>query len=372
MHAQADSRTGSASALRKARWVYVGSRTERERNAQGEGISIYRIDTSTGEWALSEVAGGMVNPSFLAFDRTGRDLYTVHGKHSGITAFRVDRHTGRLTRIGHQPTEVNPVHLAPDPTNRYMVVANLDSGSLASLPIHADGTLGPMSDVVKLSGKPGSGRARQPGSGPHHCPPDRSGRFIVVPDKGLDKVFVFRLDAATGKLIANDPPHAVSQPGAGPRHVDFHPNGSWAYVVNELDSTVTAYRLDTQSGALTTLQTLSTLPPDFRGENSTAEIYLTPNGKFVYASNRGHDSLAVFAVDQASGALTLAGWVPAQGKKPRYFGLDPTGKFLYVANEDSHTVVTFRVDQESGTLTPTGQVVKVGSPVCIVFAGYEI
>lgn len=187
MHAQADSRTGSAPAFRRARWVYVGSRTERERNAQGEGISIYRMDTSTGEWALSEVAGGMVNPSFLAFDRTGRYLYTVHGKHSGITAFRVDRQTGRLTRIGHQPTEVNPVHLAPDPTNRYMVVANLDSGSLASLPIHADGTLGPMSDVVKLSGKPGSGKTWRPdSSGPHHCPPDRSGRFIIVPDKGLD------------------------------------------------------------------------------------------------------------------------------------------------------------------------------------------
>ena len=356
----------------KTRWVYVGSRTERP--AQGEGISIYRMDTSTGEWTLSEVVGGMVNPSFLALDRTGDCLYAVHGQpRDAITAFRIDRETGGLRRLGHQPTETNPVHLALDPSNRFIVVANGGAnGAVALFPIHAGGALGPMCDLVHTYGKPGSGQAEKPKSHPHHCPLDRSGRFVVVPDRDLDKVFVYRIDAVTGRLVPNDPPYAVSHPGAGPRHVDFHPSGPWAYVVNETDSTVTTYHFDTRSGALTTLQTVPGLPPDFRGSNTGAEIQVTPNGKFVYCSNRGHDSLAIYAVDQSRGTLTPRGWEPTQGGKPRYFGIDPSGTFLYAANEDGHTVVTFRIDQESGKLIPTGQVVKAGSPVCIVFgSGYE-
>jgi len=355
----------AASILPRLRWAYVGSRTEDK--AQGKGISVFRMDTASGSWTPVEVLGEMVNPSFLALDRTGQYLYTVHGTLGGITAFRIDRQTGRLTQISHQATMMNPVHLAADATNRYMIVANLGSNVLALHALHADGTLGPMfGSVMPPQHKSETGQVQKPK--PHQCTLDPSGRYIVVPDKGVDRVFVYRI--SEGKLVLNDTPSAVAQPGAGPRHVDFHPKGSWAYVVNELNSTITAYHFDAQSGALTTLQTLSTLPPDFKDKNKPAEVYVTPNGKFVYASNRGHNSLAIFAIDPLRGTLTLHGWEPTQGRTPRYFCLDPTGTFLYAANENGHNVVTFQVDQENGKLTPTGQVVSVGSPVCIVFADY--
>ena len=353
-----------------SRWVYVGSRTEREKGARGDGISIFRMDAATGAWTPVDVVGGMVNPSFLSFDRTGDFLHTVHGYHTGITSFRIDHATGKIAKTGFQETQINPVHLVPDPTNRWMVVANYGSGSMATLPIGAEGALGPMNDIVKLPGEPGPNKAQQPHSRPHHCPMHPGGGYYVVPDKGLDRTFVFRVDATTGKLHFADVPNAVAQPGAGPRHVDFHPDGVWTYVINELDSTVTVFDLDAKTGALNQKQLVSTLPPGADGsDNTTAEIWLTKNGRFVIGSNRGHDTLVVFAVNDSTGELTAKHWVPTGGKKPRFFTLDPSGQFLYAANEDGHTIVTFLVDQEAGTIEPTGQVIEVGSPVCIIMSG---
>jgi 6-phosphogluconolactonase (cycloisomerase 2 family) len=188
-----------------------------------------------------------------------------------------------------------------------------------------------------------------------------------VPDKGLDAVFVFKLDAASGALMAAEPPSVASRPGAGPRHADFHPSKPYVYVINELDSTITTFRFDPERGGLTPLQTITTLPPNFTGNSTTSEIVVAPSGRFLYGSNRGHDSLAIFAIDDATGTLTSIGWESTQGKTPRFFAIEPSGTFLYAANQDSDTIVTFRVDQASGKLTPTGHIVKTGSPSTIVF-----
>jgi 6-phosphogluconolactonase (cycloisomerase 2 family) len=198
-------------------------------------------------------------------------------------------------------------------------------------------------------------------------PFDRSGRFVVVPDKGLDKVFVFKLDTDRGTLVPANPPSVAARPGAAPRHVDFHPTGPYAYVNNELDSTLTTYRFAPERSVLEPLGTISTLPPGAGGKNTTAELAVAPSGRFVYVSNRGHDSVATFAVDTASGLLTPVAWAPTQGKTPRFFALDPAGRFLYAANQGSDTIVAFRVDPTTGSLTPTGHVVHTGSPSSIVF-----
>ena len=349
-------------------WVYVGSRTTKERNSRGEGINVYRMDPESGNWTHVQLVKDLVNPSFLAFDRQQRFLYSVHGDSSEVNAFRIDKQTGQLTRLNEQSTQgKNPVHLVVDPTNRFLIVGNYATGTLATLPINTDGSLGPVADLAKMSGEPGPHKTQQMSSHPHHVPLDRSGRFIVVPDKGLDKVFVYRLDAASGKLLANDPPSVKARSGVAPRHIDFHPGMPYAYVINELESTITTYRFDGERGELKPLQVVSTLPSTFTGDNTGAEIFVAPSGKFVFGSNRGHDSIVTLAIDQANGMLTPVAWESSQGAGPRFFALDPAGTFLYAANENSHTIVTFRVDQTTGKLTPTGHVVKTGSPVCIVF-----
>lgn len=358
----------SSNAVRMPRFAYVGCYTTKERNGRGEGIDVYRIDPASGNWTHVQLLRGLVNPSWLAFDRGQRFLYSAHGDGGEATAFRVDEHTGHLTLLNRQPTNgKNGVRLIVDPTNRFVVLANYSSGAVSVLPMNADGSLAPLSDLRGLTGNPGPHRSRQEGSHPHDTLFDRRGRFVVVPDLGLDAVFVYALDTTSGKLVANDPPFVTARPGAGPRHVDFHPSKPYAYVINELDSTITTYRFDPERGTLTALQIIPTLPPAFTGNSSTAEIAVAPSGRFVYGSNRGHDSLAIFAVDQASGALAPVGWEPTQGKTPRFFGIEPSGTFLYAANQDSDTIVTFRVDQASGKLTPTGHVVKTGSPSSIVF-----
>lgn len=235
-------------------------------------------------------------------------------------------------------------------------------------PINADGSLAPRSDLVLPSGEPGPYRRHQDESHPHQAWFDLSGHFVVVPDKGLDKVHVYRFNASGGKLVPCDPPFVKCRYGAGPRHVTFHPGGPYAYVVNELESTVTAYHWNSERGELKPFQRIPTTPTTYTGDNTGAEIAIVPSGKFVYASNRGHDSIAIYSVDPASGMLAHVGWESVQGRKPRFFGLDPDGSHLYAANENSHTIVEFRIDRESGKLTPTGQIIESGSPSCIVFA----
>jgi 6-phosphogluconolactonase (cycloisomerase 2 family) len=350
-------------------FAYVGSRTTRERNARGDGINVYRVDAVTGAWTHVQLVEGLLNPSFLAMDQGGRFLYCVHGDASEISAFGIDPGTGRLTFINQEATGGrNPVHLSVDPGNRFLVVANHVTSSLGVLPRREDGSLGKLVDLVLLEGQIGPHRVEQPFAKPHQVEFDPSGHFIVVPDKGLDCVLAYRLDGVTGKLIPLDAPPAPAREGAGPRHVAFHPSGVIAYVVNELDSTVTAYQLDRRDGSLTPLQVVSALPDTFVGHTRAAEIMVSKDGRFVYASNRGHDSIAVFAVDPASGRLTNAGWVASQGRTPRFFTLDPSGAWLFVANEDSDTIVTFRIDRQTGLPSLAGEAARTGSPVCIVFA----
>jgi 6-phosphogluconolactonase (cycloisomerase 2 family) len=348
-------------------FMYVGSFTGKDRG-HGEGLSVYHRSRESDAWTLVQLLRDLADPSFLIIDRAGRHLYSAHADGAQVTAYRIDQTTGRLDVLNQQPAGGrNGVHLAIDATNRFLAVANYATGTLAVLPIKPDGSLAPLSDRATLTGTPGPHRTQQESSHPHHCSFDPSGRFIVVPDKGLDKVFVYRLDTAGGKLMPADPPAVSARAGAAPRHVDFHPRQPYAYVINELDSTITAYHFDPDKGALKPLQILPTTPPSYTGNNSGAEIAVASSGRFVYGSNRGHDSIAIFAIDQDSGTLTPIGWEPTQGRTPRFFGLDPSGTHLYAANQGSDMVVIFRVNQTTGALTATNQIVKVATPTTIVF-----
>ncbi len=348
-------------------FAYVGCRTTRERNARGDGINVYRMDAASGRWEHVQLVPDLINPSFLAFDRTKRFLYTVHGDSSEVSGFRIDPATGRISPINRQSTRgKNPVHLAIDPTNRFMVVPNHVTSTLAVLPVGEDGALGEVVDLVTLRGQLGPHRVEQPFAKPHQTEFDPSGRFIVVPDKGLDRVFTFRLDPA-GKLVAADPPSVQTRETSGPRHIVFHPSLPYTYVVNELDSTVTGYHYDPATGKLAPAQVVPSLPETYAGNSRASEIAVSADGRFVYASNRGFDSVAVFSVDPANGWLTAVDYPRSAGKTPRFFALDPTGRFMFVANEESDTIVKFEVDRATGKLTKTDDVVSTGSPVGIVF-----
>jgi 6-phosphogluconolactonase len=348
--------------------AYVGCRTTKERNARGEGINVYRVDPATGAWTHVQLLKDLVNPSFLAFDTKQRFLYSVHGDNGEVSAFSTDEYTGEITFLNQQSCGgKNPVHLTVDQTNSYLMVANYATGSLATLPIDSDGRLGEVTGLVELPGTPGPHKVEQVSSHPHNIPYDTQQSHLVVPDKGLDRIFVFKLDPEKGTLMPNDPPSVATRSGSGPRHVVFHPTAGYAYVINELDSTVTAYNYDRTTGSLEPKQVLTTLPDTFIGENRAAGIGITPSGKFLYASNRSLNQIAIFAIDQTTGKLTSAGWESTQGKMPRFFTLDPSGKFLFAANEATDTIVGFRIDEKSGKLEPLGVVAQTGSPVCIVF-----
>lgn len=352
-----------------AYFAYVGSRTTRERNARGDGINVYRAVTQTGRWTHIQLISGLANPSYLAFDRSMRFLYAVHGDLTDISAFRIDPATGKLTHLNSVSTfGKNPVHLTVDPTNRWVIVANHLSSTLAVLTRNPDGSLGGLADEVTLTGRIGPHRVEQPFSKPHQVAYDRSERFLIVPDKGVDQVFTFTLDPASGKLaqVAAGTPRA--RDGSGPRHVAFHPTNAFAYVIGELDSTVTVHRFDQVTGRLTPFQLVTTLPDTFVGDSRASEIALSHDGSRLYASNRGHDSVATFAVDRSTGRLTPRGWTDTQGKTPRFFALDPAGRFLFVADEDSDRIVPFKADDPDGELVAGGAPVGTGSPVCIVFA----
>ena len=347
--------------------MYIGSYTS-EARGHGEGITVYRRNSERDPWSRIQIVKDLADPSFLTIDRQGRLLYSAHGDGTQVAAYRIDAATGRLSLLNQQATRgTNGVHLSIDGTGRFLAVANYATGTLVVLPINADGSLAPVSDLATMTGTPGPHRTEQTISHPHHCPFDPSGRVIVVPDKGFDRLFVYRLDTATGRLLPGDPPSVASRAGAAPRHVDFHLTRPFAYVINELDSTITTYAFDTEKGGLKPLQILPTIPPTHTGNNTGAEVCVAPSGRFVYGSNRGHDSIAIFSIDGQTGMLSVVGWEPTQGRTPRYFGLDPSGTELYAANQNSDTVVIFRVDQSTGKLTATGQVIKAGSPSTIVF-----
>ncbi|MGU7774799.1 lactonase family protein [Burkholderia sp. MR1-5-21] len=351
-------------------FAYVGSRTTRERNARGEGISVYQVDTGTGSLELVQVLKDLVNPSFLALAGNGERLYAVHGDLSDISAFKVDRASGRLAFLNRQSTRgQNPVHLAIDPSGRYVVVSNHIGASLAVLPIAADGSLQEVTQLVTLEGPIGPHRIEQKQAKPHFNPFDPSGEFVVVPDKGLDRVFTFRFN--DGRLTAADPAFVVTRETAGPRHLAFHPGGAYAYVVNELDSTVTTYRYVRAGGALTPVQIVSSLPDTYTGTSRASEIEVDRAGRFVYASNRGDDSIAVFRIDAATGRLSFVAAEPTGGRTPRFMTSTPDGRFMYALNEDSDSIVAFSIDAATGRLKPTGFSTASGSPVCMVFSRHH-
>jgi 6-phosphogluconolactonase len=347
-------------------FAYVGCRTSRDRNARGDGITVYSVDAATGRWQQVQLLPGLLNPSFLALSKDKRFLYTVHGDSSEISSFTIDAATGRITPLNQQSTQgKNPVHLSLDPTGRFMVVCNHITSTLAVLPVDEDGALRPVCDLFELKGKIGPHRVEQPFSKPHEAVFAPDGRYIIVPDKGLDRVFTFAMDR-TGKLAPAQPPSVQARETSGPRHVAFRPDGQFAYVVNELDSTVTSYRYDAANGALTPMQIIPTLPQSFTGDSRASEIEASADGRFIYASNRGFDSVAILAADPVTGWLSTVDVVRTHGKTPRFFALAPDGRFMFVAHEDSDTIAAFTIDQETGRIAPTDNTVTTGSPVCIV------
>ncbi len=346
--------------------AYVGCRTTRERGATGEGLGVYQVD-DTGAWTRIQLVEGLANPSFLAFGPDRRTLYTVHGDFSEVSAFRIDPADGTLTPLNQQSTQGrNPVHLVFDRTGRFLVIANYATGTVASLPVAADGSLEPVCDLLTLPGTPGPHKTGQTASHPHQVLPDPQHAYLLVPDKGLDRFFTLDCDGGTGKLrIAAE---VVSRPGAGPRHGVFHPTASIYYGANELDSSVTTYRYDPASGALQPLAVLPTLPETFFGESTVAGIAVAPDGRHVFVSNRGDDSVLACAVDPERHTLRPVGWTKALGTTPRFITLDPAGRTLFVANETSNNIVSFSIDQATGHLSHTGLHVATGSPVCILFS----
>lgn len=349
-------------------WVYVGTYTGKG----SKGIYRFDLEPASGKLNSRALAGETANPSFLAIHPNRRFLYAVgevadfSGKKSGtVSAFTIDPKTGDLALLNRQPSEgVGPCYIVVDRAGKHVLAANYGGGSACVLPVGADGRLGAATGFTQHKGS-GTNPQRQEAPHAHSINLDAANRFAFVADLGLDKVFVYRYDAAKGTLTPNDPPAAEVAPGAGPRHFAFHPDGRHAYVINELNSTVTPFAYDPERGVLKALPSVSTLPPGYRGNTTTAEVQVHPSGKFLYGSNRGHDSIAVFALDPRPGAPRLVAHQTHHIKTPRNFGIDPTGTYLIVANQDGNSLVVFRIDPASGKLTRTGHEAEVPVPVCV-------
>jgi 6-phosphogluconolactonase len=353
--------------------VYFGTYT----GAKSKGIYVCGMDLATGRLGTPTLAGEVTNPSFVALHPTQPFLYAVSevgnfdGKKTGsVAAFAVEAGTGKLTLLNQQPSGGDgPCHVNVDQTGSDVLVANYGGGSCSVYSVQRDGALSSATAFMQHQGS-SANRQRQQAPHAHGIYLDARNRFVFVPDLGLDKIMVYKFDARQGSLTANDPPFAAVAPGSGPRHFAFHPSGKFAYVINEIRCTVTAFTYDPDRGVLAELQTVSTLPtgesvlPSF----STAELQVHPSGRFLYGSNRGHNTIAVFTIDAGTGRLTPTQHESTQGKTPRGFGIDPSGKFLLAANQDSDTVVPFKIDTATGRLLPTGQTVEMGSPVCVAFA----
>ncbi|MFY9743912.1 MAG: lactonase family protein [Candidatus Sulfotelmatobacter sp.] len=357
-------------------YAYVGTYTQE--GSDSKGIYAYRFDSSSQQLTPIGLAAQTINPSFLAVHPNQRFLYAVNeisnyeGQKSGaVSAFSIDHASGKLTLLNQVASRgTDPCYITVDKTGKYVLVANYTSGSIAVFPIREDGSLGEASAFVQHTGH-GTNPQRQEGPHAHSVDMSPDNRFAIVDDLGLDETFVYPFDSSNGALAVNEARIAKADPGAGPRHFAFTPNGKFGYVLHEMGSTITAYRFDASQGALNPLQTISSIPKTFTKLDESAEIEVAPSGKFLYASNRGHDSIAVFAIDPASGMLTLVEYAPTKGASPRSFEIAPRGKLLFAANEKSDNIVLFRIDPRSGRLTPTGKVLNISQPVCVKFARIE-
>jgi len=330
------------------------------------------LDLSSGKLTLIKTVKDLVNPCFLAIDPQCNYLYSIDevrksddSRIGAVSAFSINRKTGDLTFINKQPVKGSaPCHLTVDKTGKFVLTANYNGGFISVFPIISGGRLGTMTDFVQHHGSgPNPTRQKEPHA--HSINMDPSNRYAFAADLGIDKIMIYRLDLDEGKLLPNEQPWVQVKAGAGPRHFTFHPNGKYAYVINELNSTITAFLYDETQGTLKEIHTVSTLPEDFTGNNSCADIHVSPSGKFIYGSNRGHDSIVIFAIDEETGKLTYIDNEPTRGKTPRNFAIDPTGTFLLAENQRSNNIVTFRIDRQTGKLISTGHIIEIPSPVCI-------
>ena len=350
--------------------AFIGTYAPADQN----GIFVCSLDMSTGELRQISAVKGVGNPSFLAVHPDGRHLYAVaeigdfnNQQTGGVAAFAIDPESAALEFVNAQPSGGRgPCHISIHPNGRYAFAANYGGGSVSILPINEDGSLGPPSDFVQHTGSSVNPN-RQKAPHAHSINIHPNGRFAYAADLGLDKILIYSVDLENGKIPPNDPPYAETRPGAGPRHFAFRPDGAFAYVINELDSTLNAFRVDAESGALTLLQTIDTVPSGFDGTNYTAEVRVAPNGRFVYGSNRGHNSVAVYRIDDEKGTVQLVEHESTRGDTPRNFGIDPTGQFLIAANQNSDDLYSFRIDPQTGELTPTGSSLNIPKPVCVQF-----
>lgn len=348
--------------------LYVGTFSDRG----SQGIYVFQFDRASGKLTELQTVSGKESPSFLEIHPNGKYLYAVYregmskdDKSGTVTAYKIEQSTGKLTRINEQSSEgAGPCHVSLDPKGKFAYVSNYGGGNLAVYPVNKDGSLGKSSDVVQHEG--GSvNQDRQQEPHMHSIIPTGNGKFIYASDLGIDKIMIYKVDHKTGKLSAAKVPFVENTPGSGPRHFALHPNGNFAFSAEELSSTIASFRVDKATGALSQTDRVNMLPEDFDGNNSAADIHISPDGKFVYASNRGHDSLVIYAIDPDTGKLTFAGHENTRGGHPRNFCIDHKGTYVFVANRDNDNVVVFKRDAASGKLTYTGEEVNVPAAVCI-------
>ena len=350
--------------------AFVGTYTNK---TESKGIYAFQFDVDTGKLSEKGVAAPSSDPSWVAIHPNGKFAYAANeaGKQSTITAFAIDANNAKLTQLNQVPAQgEDPCHLSFDKTGKYLFAANYSSGTVAVFPIQADGKLGEHTAVVKNAGELGPNKERQEGPHAHWGEATPNNKFVLVADLGLDRILVYKLDSTKGTLTPNDPPAVKLAAGAGPRHGALSPSGKFLYVVSELNSTVTAYSFDVNTGDGKQIQVVSTLPGDYHGRNDTAEIIVHPSGKWLFASNRGHDSIAVFSIDRADGTLHSAGNFPTGGKEPRHFAIDPSGHFLLAENQNTNNITVFKINYTTGALTHVAGVDGIPSPVCIAFLAH--
>jgi len=355
--------------------AYVGTYTAK---TTSKGIYAYRFDPQNGQLSAIGVAAQSEDPSFVVLHPNGKFLYAVNeignfngGTGGAVSAFAIDAKTGALKFLNQVPTRgAGPCHVSLDKNGAFVLVANYDGGSVASFPVHDDGSLGTASGFVQHSGS-GPNKERQEGPHAHWIGTSPDNRFALAVDLGLDQVIVYNFDSSKGIFTPMLSGFAKVTSGAGPRHLAFHPDGKFVYVLSEMESSVTVFSYQAKNGTFTSRQTISTLPKDYSGPKEAAEIAVHPSGKFLYTSNRGHDSIAIFAIDEKKGTLKSLGQVLTGGKTPRHFAIDPTGAYLLAENQESNNIVVFHIDTATGGLTPTGQTIEVPSPVCITFVAAQ-
>lgn len=352
-------------------FLYVGTYT----NKTSEGIYVYKFNSETGELSKLHTVKNVVQPSYLTIDNDKKCLYAVNeteeyeGKKSGaVSAFAIERKTGDLKFLNKQASLGGaPCHISVSENRKFALVANYLGGNVSVLPIQTDGKLGASVDLQQHDGT-GPNKKRQEAAHAHSINLDEKNKYAIACDLGVDKVFIYEFDAQNGKLKRNPNQNFYqTKPGAGPRHFAFHPNSKFAFVINELDMTISSLAFDAEKGTLKEIQTVSTLPENFKGTNSCADIHISPNGRFLYATNRGHDSLVVFEIDEKTGRLNYVEHTSTGGKTPRNFTIAPNGKFLLAANQNSDSIIVFRIDEKNGNLTQTANKAAVSMPVCLKF-----